>query len=326
MLKRYLNFCIKFLIAALLIWALYKQLFARQDANEVIVIFKKSIASGNALWFLAALALVPVNWGIESFKWQKLMRPFMEMLFFKAYRAILAGVTISIFTPNRIGEYGGRILEVEAKYNWKGVLATLVGSFSQLLILLSFGLAGALFYLSKYENIDGFLLNSSIFIGGSLILFMLLAYFNVDMILPIVRRLPLGKWARPVFRQLVVLKSYKAKRLGQVLFLSMLRYLVYSFQYYLILRFFGFSVPLLIAFAGIATIFLVQTSIPLPLVMGLLMRGEVALTIWGYSTDNDLGILASTFLLFIINLSLPALLGLGIIVRTNVIKSLGYEK
>jgi hypothetical protein len=277
-------------------------------------------------WLGVVIILMPLNWGLESLKWMKLMRPFLEMPFKKAYRAILAGVTISIFTPNRIGEYGGRILEVEARYNWRGVLATLVGSFSQLIVLISFGLAGALYYLHQFEMIDFFVLSSSLLIGGSLVFIMLFAYFNVDMALPLVKKLPLGKWKRPVYRQILVLRSYDAKLLGQVLLLSAVRYLVYSFQYYLILRFFGFSIPLFIALAGIATIFLVQTSIPLPLVVGLLVRGEIALSVWGFVDTNELGILAATFLLFIINLSVPSLLGVVIIVRTNVLKSLGYEK
>lgn len=310
----------------LLLWAFYNQIFARQNFQEVIEAFNRRIEEEQYIWLGLAILLMPLNWGLESLKWQKLMRPFMPVSLKKAFRAILAGVTVSIFTPNRIGEYAGRILEVEAKYNWRGVLATLVGSFSQLIVLLGFGIGGALYYLNKFELIDEFVLSSSVLVGGSLVVVLLLAYFNVDMALPLVRRLPLGKWKRPVYRQMLVLKSYHSKLLGQVVVLSAFRYLVYSLQYYLILLFFGFSIPLGTALAGIATIFLVQTSIPLPLVVGLLVRGEIALTIWGYTESNELGILAATFLLFIINLSVPALLGLVIIVKTNVLKSLGYAK
>lgn len=89
---------------------------------------------------------------------------------------------------------------------------------------------------------------------------------------------------------------------------------------------FGINITLITALSGISTIFLVQTSVPLPMVVGLLVRGEIALTVWGNTGANELAILAATFLLFIINLSVPALLGLVIIVKTNVLKSLGYAK
>ncbi len=324
--RRALNFLIKAIIVIFLLWAFYRQLFAQKNLEEITQALDNLVRPELFIFLGIAVILMPLNWGLESEKWRQLMAPFLPVSFKKAIRAILAGVTISIFTPNRIGEYGGRILEVEARYNWKGVLATLVGSLSQLIVLLSFGMAGTLYYLHLYEMVDLYVLSSSIFVGSSLILLMVLIYFNVDMALPLVRKLPLGKWKRPVYKQLLMLRQYDNKLLSKVLVLSFLRYLVYSFQYYLMLNFFGINISLIIALSGIATIFLVQTSVPLPMVVGLLVRGEIALTVWGNTGAGELAVLAATFSLFIINLSVPALLGLVIIVRTNVLKSLGYAK
>ncbi|GJM31645.1 MAG: hypothetical protein DHS20C18_06460 [Saprospiraceae bacterium] len=244
----------------------------------------------------------------------------------KAVGAILAGVTISMFTPNRIGEYGGRILAVEARHNWTAVLASLVGSFAQLLALLGFGMFGAFFFLQNKLNPEPYVLYSSFLLGFSLVLILGFIYFNVDLIIPLIRRFPLGKWRRPVLKQLLALRYYHRPLLFRAFFLAFFRYAVYCLQYYLMLRFFGLYAPFWAAFSGIATIFLIQTSIPLPPLMGLMARGEIALLVWSDYSDNTLGILAATFLLFIINLSVPALLGAGIIVKTNVLKSLGYEQ
>jgi len=104
-----------------------------------------------------------------------------------------------------------------------------------------------------------------------------------------------------------------------------MRYGVYTFQYYLMLRFYGIDAPVLAALSGIATIYLMQTSIPVPPLFGLFARGEIALFVWGFFSTNELNILAASFTLFLINLSIPALLGSVFIVQTNVMKSLGYE-
>jgi len=88
----------------------------------------------------------------------------------------------------------------------------------------------------------------------------------------------------------------------------------------------GVDVPFGAAFAGIATIFLVQTGIPLPLAGSLLARAEIALFMWGTFDANELSILAATFGLFIINLALPALLGAVFIVKINEPKTIDYEK
>ena len=100
----------------------------------------------------------------------------------------------------------------------------------------------------------------------------------------------------------------------------------YSVQFFFLLKFFGIDAPFLEALAGIATVFLVQTSVPLPPVMGLLTRGQVALFVWGFFGGNEISVLASTYSLFVINLVLPSLFGAVFILKTNVLKSLGYEK
>jgi hypothetical protein len=101
---------------------------------------------------------------------------------------------------------------------------------------------------------------------------------------------------------------------------------VYSTQYFLLLRFFGIDIGLIPAYFSIAAIFLIQTSIPLPPVMGLLARGNVAVQIWSFFGANQVSILATTFGLWIINLILPALFGTFFIFNVNITKSLGYDE
>ncbi len=122
-----------------------------------------------------------------------------------------------------------------------------------------------------------------------------------------------------------MLRNYTSKELTKVLFFALARYATYTMQYYLMLKYFGIEVPLWTGLACIAAIFLLQTSIPLPPIMGLLVRGEVALFVWGNFCDSELNILASTFGLWVINMILPALIGIIFIVNINVLKSLGYE-
>ena len=65
---------------------------------------------GNSGWLLL---FVFVNWGIEARKWQLLMKAVQPMSFITAFKSVLCGVTLSLNTPNRMGEYGGRILFVK---------------------------------------------------------------------------------------------------------------------------------------------------------------------------------------------------------------------
>ncbi|MCR9290212.1 MAG: flippase-like domain-containing protein [Bacteroidetes bacterium] len=324
--NKFINGLIKLLIVVLLLWAIYSQVFAKENIDDIWAIFIENFSFPNLYWLIFIVVLVPVNWGIEAYKWKQLIQNFTDLSFWKTYKAILAGITVSLFTPNRVGEYGGRILMVKAEHNWKAVIATLVGSFSQLLTLLAMGLLGAIYFSMTFLDPETYILQLIFFLGIAFISLMVFCFFNIDMVIPIARRIPFPDWMRRYLKHVAVLQNYTSKELIKVLLLSLFRYLIYSFQYFLALKFFGVEVPLIQGMAGIATIYLLQTSIPLPPLMGLLARGEVALFIWGFFSQTEVNILAASFSLFIINLAVPALLGAVFILQTNVLKSLGYEQ
>lgn len=317
-----INWLIKGTITAFLLFTIYRQSFGREDATGLWLAWRQQLAAGQWQWLATVLLLLPVNWGLESLKWRYLLRPFWHIPWKQALKGVVAGVSLSLFTPNRVGEYVGRVLAVPARHNAHAVLAMLAGSYAQLLVILSLGAAGFIFFLDTV--MEGFQLPSQKWwwLAVPALLLLFLAFFNLGRLALLARLLPLP---RRLVRLMLMLRQYRRQQLMAALGLALLRYGVYSVQYFGLLAFFGIEIPPAAAFAGIATIFLIQTSIPLPPAVALLVRGEAALAVWGAFSPNALGILAATFGLFIINLCVPALLGLVFIVRTNVLKSLGYE-
>lgn len=317
---------LKIAVLAGLGWAVYHQVWSREDAGALWHTFADHW-SGSGKWLLwAAVFLVPVNWGLESQKWRCLLCRFIPISFWQSYRAILAGVAISLFTPNRMGEYGGRVLGVEARHGWKAVLATLVGSMSQWLVLFGMGFFGLAIF-SSYVAFRNEAILPGLFAAGALLVgFLAYLFFHLYRLPHWLRRIPFYRYFHRYFRMVALVHRYRKRDLGKVLSLAGLRYLTYSVQYFLLLQFLGVDVSPWVGFAGISTLFLFQTSLPLPPVVGLLARGEAALFVWGPFSDQPLSILAASYGLFIINLSVPALLGAIVIVQTNVSKLLGYEK
>ena len=318
----FINWLLKGTIAALLMFTIYKQVFGKEG-------WKAAWEAGKALpwmenwpWVGAAFLLLPLNWVLETQKWRSLLWPFWKIPFGQAFLGVMAGVSLSLFTPNRIGEYGGRMLAVPPRYNWHAVMAALVGNLAQLLALIGFGLLGAFYVAGLYYREVQLLFSGLWWLAVALLGLIYVLYFNIRWLSAVARVLPLP---RKVLRLALWLKHYRPRRLGLALGLAAARYATYSFQYYCLLVFFGVNIPVGAALAGIATIFLIQTSIPLPPVLGLLARGEAALLALGPGNDQDVAILAATFGLFIINLCLPALVGMAAIFKINVLKSLGYE-
>jgi len=259
----------------------------------------------------------------ETFRRKTLVEPIERVPLLRATKGVMAGVSLSLFTPNRIGEYGGRILVVKPENNVKTVVATIVGSFSQMTVLLILGMTGLSYFIHLFldtPTIVEYGIGLAAILGSGVLLFF---YFNVDLAIPIFRRLPL---LRRLVKHMEILRTYESVMLLKALLYSLARYLTYSVQYYLILCFFGIEIDLLTGLASIATIFLIQTSIPMPPISGLLVRGEVALNIWGFFQLNVISILAATFGLWLINVILPALVGTIFILNINILKSLGYDK
>lgn len=122
-------------------------------------------------------------------------------------------------------------------------------------------------------------------------------------------------------QQARVISLFDQDVLLRVLHLSIGRYLIYSTQYVLILYYVGVDIPLLAAVTGVAVIYLLQSGIPLPPMLSVIARGELAIIIWSLFSDNIGGILAATFGLWVLNLLLPALLGLLIVLNVSAEKT-----
>ncbi len=321
-----LNFLIKAVVVAMLAWVIERQVAGRDHADELWHVFVQNITGKDIWWLSLAILLMPFNWALETQKWRQLTREFEPTSFWKAYRAIFAGVLFSVFTPNRVGEYGGRILWVSRENQWKAVIATMVGSFSQLLVIITLGLAGLLFFAYRFVVTDFFVLQIVGFLGVVLILLLLFIFYNIDLCVPLAKRIPGIRYAKPLLKHLVILTHYSSSELSQAIFIALIRYLLYTAQYFCMLQFFDIETSFSASLACIATIFLLQTSVPLPPVMGMFARGEVALYVWGFFSRDEMSILASSFGLWIINVIVPAFIGLIFVVSTNLLKPFGYEK
>src|ERR1700681_351524 len=95
-------------------------------------------AIGKHQWKLYSMfGLMLINWALETYKWQIALQPVQPIGFFRAFKAILAGTCIAAFTPNRVGEYLGRMLFVDPGNKILSVTPTILCSISQMLITLT---------------------------------------------------------------------------------------------------------------------------------------------------------------------------------------------
>ena len=323
---RYISWLMKGAIALFFGLLLWYDIFQRENFHDIKKLFFAELKGDNAMWLVACCVLMPFNWAAETVKWGYLVQRVQHITFWQAYRAVFAGITSSLFLPNRVGDFGGRILFLKSKNAVKVVLSTFVGSWAQQLILIAFGFLGFAYFLIMMWQVERIFLDAVIALGFGFVIILLFMFLNLEIVVPVFRKIRLLYRFPRLIKGVNVLRQYTRQELLRTLLWAFIRYVIYTIQYFLILRFFGIDVEILRGLSCIATIYLLQTSIPLPPVVGLLARGEVALKIWGIFSANELSILAATFTLWVINLIIPALIGLVFILRLNVLKSLGYEK
>lgn len=300
-------------------WVLYYEVFQRKNAREIYLMFESQLLRGdNWYWLGFMLILLPFNWAIETMKWLPLMRHVEKMSFLKAYKAVLAGVTFSLFTPNRMGEYGGRVLFVQPENAVKGIFINIVGGLVQQYVMLSFGFFGFMYFLKTFWQIEAIAWNALLYVGILVIIIFFFMFIYIEKFISIFGNIGFLRRQKWIVKNIKIVREFSRPEIYTLFFWSIMRYLTYCTQYYFLLRFFGINVDLLRGAACIATIYYLQGAIPLPPAMSLLARGEIALKIWGMFHQNEIAILATTFVLWIINVVLPAFVGLILIVNSNV--------
>ena len=287
--------------------------------------FLLQLHTSNWRLLAGALLLMPLNWLVETLKWRQFVQRYNPISLGKALMAVWVGVGFSLFTPNRVGEYGGRILFIQAEHRWKAVFINLIGNYSQYLALLTIGCFGGVFYLFRLELLSTFGLWSLSVCAALTLVLVYLIYFNIRRIRPLLSRVSKRPWWQALIQEGEVLQHFNTSELVQLLAWAILRYGIYSTQYLLLLLFLGINPGLLVTYAGIALIFLVQTCLPLAPLAGLFVRGNMAVWVWMPFGENALQALASSFTLWIINLVLPALIGTFYLFHVNITKQTGYE-
>ena len=279
------------------------------------------------IWNLVAvIVLMFVNWSVEAFKWKISIRQVQQVSFVKAFKAVLSGVSFSVSTPNRVGEYLGRIMYMEEGNRLKTISITIVGSISQLIITLLMGGIGLVILRSTIE--EGHLISSiwiKVILYGVLLALAVLTlfYFKLSWLTKWVDRLP----GSSRFAYLVrALEDFNATLLLTLLSLSLLRFIVFIIQYYLLFRLFNVEVTGWQTFWSVSVSFLILAAIPSFAIVELVQRGFVTKTIVGLYSTNIAGIGLATAGIWLINLIVPAIIGSLLIVGIKKIYSGKNEK
>jgi hypothetical protein len=236
-----------------------------------------------------------------------MMRRLEMVPFSRALAAVFSGLTVSFFTPNRIGEYAGRIFHLRTANRIKGTLVTILENLSQLIITIAIGSLSLVFYLQDYVGLHEYILWV---IGVLMVLFsgtILFLFLEVPLLDKSLLKMPKAKKLIPY---LEVLSEYKKRELLTLLGLAFLRYTVFTLQFIILLEIFDVRSSYLTVILLINMIFFVMTLVPTFALTEIGVRGAVATYFLTRISPDSLAILNASLSLWMINLVAPALFGI----------------
>ena len=293
--KHFLVLLIKLLIVGGAFYFIYNQLANNDqlDWQKFITLFRKN-QSVLGIGFILLLSIL--NRYFEILKWQNLARVIQPISTGEATKQVLAALTAGIFTPNGVGEYAGKALYYPKSEAKKVVFLNLICNGIQMVLTVIFGFFGLLYFNAKYTIITTktVAVLFGIFLLLIAIVFILkkikIKGFSIEKLLHKINEIP---------------KSIHQKNIA----LGILRYLVFSHQYYFLFLAFDVDLPYFTLIATIAVVYFLASSLPTFQFLDFAVKGSVAIYFFGILGVNEWIVVFISTLMWFLNVVLPVIIG-----------------
>jgi hypothetical protein len=293
--KQFLVFTIKVLIVSGAFYFIYQQLSQNDqlDWAKFTALFHKNWSIGGIAFLLLFSFL---NRFFEILKWKNLVTALQPISLLDATAQVLGALTAGIFTPNGLGEYAGKALFYEKTKVKKIVFLNLICNGIQMVLTVIFGIFGLLYFNAEFNIITT---KTIALLFGFVIVLILVSFFLKSFT---IKGYSLEKLVHKIN---LIPKSIHRRNI----LLGLLRYLVFSHQYYFLFLAFEVHLPYLILISAITSIYFLASSMPSFQFLDFAVKGSVAVYFFGLLGVNEWIVVFITALMWFLNVVIPVLLG-----------------
>jgi len=299
--KQFFFVLIKLSIVVVAFYGIYYKLTSNHALDlKVFYHFleENELFSITTLLFLMLLTFL--NWFFEILKWQLLVQPISTISFKDSAAQSLGALTASLLTPNRLGEYAAKVIYYKKSKRKAVVLLNLLSHFFQMTVTVLFGIIGLwTFQLQQKLGINYLKLFFFAFVALIILTSLL---FLLNKIKMTIKGFSLEK-LKHFFLKLPRLTLWYG------LICSIIRYLIFSFQFFVLLKLFGVDIVYLEAMQVISSIYLLASVIPSLLIFDVVIKSGVAVYLFGLIGVNSVTILTVVTLMWVLNFMLPSVIG-----------------
>ena len=310
--KKILSLLVKLLIGIGSFTVIYLRLKSDFTPDKLSLLYQSAASLTGFLSFGLCLLLIPINWGIESYKWKLITEPIEKIDFKTATKSVYSGVCLGNLAPGRATEFIAKIIFFKVENRPKITVIHFINGMFQLSITIITGLVALIFKLASFGEDYIWLA----YLAGSLGVLVLLLFgiclFKMNVVMNYISR-KISKQNEVGHFNYEFTPSLLLKLFG----FSALRYTVFFFQMLLLIYLFyqqPFSYLLLFS---IATYFLITTIIPMISILEGAIRAAVALVVFKDCGISNSVLALSSVLIWMINIIIPSIFGYIILLKQN---------
>lgn len=305
--KKILSWILKATIVVLAAWFIHHKFLSKNsELNE----FKTSVANLSSTQVTIILVIVSllmlVNWFLEALKWQYVTRKLISITKWQAVESVFCGLTWAIITPNRVGEYGGRIMFLPNRKRIHGLFAMVVGSMGQIMVTNILGIIGSLWYVYNYVNIEPLYYACIVIFAISFIVLLSIFYFNISLVVKWLNKI---SFIKKYSRFFDIMARYSTHELLNIFWFSLARFATFTLQYYLLIHMLLPEISAITIIMVVFTFLIIQSALPSLDIFDIGVRNVTATSLFSLVTNQQIAIVACVSIVWLVNLIVPAVIG-----------------
>lgn len=296
------------LLTAAYSFLIYK--FATFDEYDALISHFQHAGISQIIAIILAVALFPLNFFFESWKWKYLLRDTVPMSIIEAQKQVYYGTIGAFVTPLRSGDYPTRVTRIPDTRKWVSCIA--LGGISSTTMnigMMLLGLLGFVLSIPRHPDIVGTRFSvEQVFTTSAIVLALFLTIIVVAYLLA--RHYRHHQFKHESFRQMTqTLADLSTRTFIGILLIGLCRYCVYCTQMMLALYFCGVELSLIDYMTAVPTFYLLVTLIPSMPAADAAVRGGIGFVVFAAYTSNTAGVAIATILMWCLNALLPMIVG-----------------
>ncbi len=292
---------IGFLLFLLCSIAIYYKVLHDVAWNQFIQTMLLQLKAIPVFDWMVLLVLFCLNFLLEAYKWKWVIYTISPISLFKAIESVFVGQAFAFFTPNRVGEFAGRTLFLPTADKLAGMTKMAWASYAQLLATIVMGCIALGLNVSFYPIIQGPWLVMVKWVSPLVGCIALLLFFYQR------------NWTGCLsfLNKVKVATNLKV----HLLWLSLVRYLVFLLQYVWVARMLQLNIGILPLIFSVAILFLCLSILPTISLTELVVRGQLLILLLAPFSQDPLMIVAVSTFIWSVNFLAPAIIGAFLLLR-----------